>query len=74
MDCLELLAMPTRELQRAIAESALAHAGATVLKRNAAAIALAQTPEPERENLRQRILALCASPAVQATVSASSTS
>ena len=70
VDCLDLLAMPTREIQRAIAESALAHTGATVLKRNASAIALSQTPEPEREVLRRKILALCASPAIQATLNA----
>jgi len=68
VDAEELLRMPSAELSRLIAGTALDHAGATQLKRNAAA-AFAVQSSPEQRRARQAELAtLSNSPTVTQTI------
>ncbi|MBR0459896.1 MAG: epoxyqueuosine reductase [Victivallales bacterium] len=68
VDCLALLEMPTAELRRTIAGTAIEHSGTTLLKRNAVAILGTHSTPDERNTLRKIILPLCASPTIQQTI------
>lgn len=68
VDAEDLLRMPSAELSRIIAGTALDHAGATLLKRNAAAAFAVQVTPERRHNRRAELAALANSPAVTQTI------
>ena len=65
-----ILTTPARELERRLAGTALAHAGATRLKRNAAALLGNLLTGAERQAWRERLLRESRSPGVRETVAA----
>ena len=65
-----ILTTPVRELERRLADTALAHAGAARLKRNAAALLGSLLTGTERGAWRERLLRESRSPALRDTVAA----
>ena len=70
VDAEDFLRLPSAMVTRLIQGTALAHTGTTVLKRNAAAAIGQQLPPDIRNDRKQELLSLCASPTVRQTIEA----
>lgn len=65
---MQILNIPTAELARIIKNTALNHAGTTVIKRNAAAALGQQLSAQQRRDIAPELIAKSNSPAIKQTI------